>query len=336
MDWVRLQVKELRGPSWAGIADAVRGNWVTLLALCAWEENGGRIDGARSWTPQQWAAASVTRRKAEAVVAAGLAQWDGEDLMVSRYPKADEDQCRQNRENGKLRAESLRKQKAGAQAPAIPCAPTELEEEKRGRSPEFSAKAEGTEEQQGGKGKKPRTKKPAVAPIPFTIQQLFEALVTGSKGRFLAEGFDPRLAAPITAVIRLAAAEGYALADAQIAGEFIASRWRPGIDVGPSWVAKTGNLLDCMAKARRWAAEGRRPFANGTHPGNNRVATAVDQGWRHKVNLEGVELEYLRRNITPEWWADPARALMTDDADGRPLRSPAQLQEIVAKERARA
>jgi hypothetical protein len=90
----------LRTPPAAGAADAVIGAWVRLTAFAAEAELGepstrvtrhrplsvARLTRARIWSRRAWAAACDTTRPAvDAVVRAGLARWDGDDLLVDGY-----------------------------------------------------------------------------------------------------------------------------------------------------------------------------------------------------------------------------------------------------------
>jgi hypothetical protein len=97
-------------------------------------------------------------------------------------------------------------------------------------------------------GKKP--------PLPFTVAELLAALDESSGGRFRGTGpFDRRLGSPITAVIRELDAQGLGLADVRLVGQWLADggmSYRD--DLGPLWLAKTGNLIDAIAQARVPAA----------------------------------------------------------------------------------
>jgi hypothetical protein len=98
-------------------------------------------------------------------------------------------------------------------------------------------------EREGG-GKKP--------PLPFTVAELLAALDESSGGRFRGTGpFDRRLGSPITAVIRELDAQGLGMDDVRQVGQWLASggmSFRD--DLGPLWLAKTGNLIDAIAQAR--------------------------------------------------------------------------------------
>lgn len=89
-------------------------------------------------------------------------------------------------------------------------------------------------------------------PMPFTVADLLGALHESSGGRFRGTGpFDRRLGSPITAVIRELDAQGLGLDDVRRVGQWLADggmAYRD--DLGPLWLAKTGNLIDAIAQAR--------------------------------------------------------------------------------------
>lgn len=89
-------------------------------------------------------------------------------------------------------------------------------------------------------------------PLPFTVRELLTELGTSSGGRFRGTGpFDSRLGSPITAVIRELEAQGLGLDDVRGVGRWLADggmAYRD--DLGPLWLAKTGNLIDAIAQAR--------------------------------------------------------------------------------------
>ncbi len=76
----------------AGAADdSTLGAWVRLHAYCAPRLNGGRIVGAKGWTRDTAPrVCGVARRSFDAMVAAGIAQWDGNDLVLLGYDGAGE------------------------------------------------------------------------------------------------------------------------------------------------------------------------------------------------------------------------------------------------------
>lgn len=88
--------------------------------------------------------------------------------------------------------------------------------------------------------------------MPFTVAELLKALDESSGGRFRGSGpFDRRLGSPITAVIRELDAQGLGLDDVRQVGQWLADGGMAyRTDLGPLWLAKTGNLIDAIAQAR--------------------------------------------------------------------------------------
>lgn len=68
------------------LPDDILASWVRLTASAARARQGGRFTACKAWTPMAWARiAGVGRKDVEAVVLAGLAQWDGDDLVLAHY-----------------------------------------------------------------------------------------------------------------------------------------------------------------------------------------------------------------------------------------------------------
>lgn len=66
--------------------DAALGAWLRLHSYCAGRLNDGRLAGAKAWSDDTTRRLCVVKRRAlDAVVAAGLAQWDGQDLVLKGY-----------------------------------------------------------------------------------------------------------------------------------------------------------------------------------------------------------------------------------------------------------
>jgi hypothetical protein len=72
------------------------GTWLTLMMFCCQNENGGRIEGARTWTPKQWYTNGLDPIDAESQ----LWTWDGNDLIVGYYPMKSERRAKASRSNG--------------------------------------------------------------------------------------------------------------------------------------------------------------------------------------------------------------------------------------------
>jgi hypothetical protein len=100
-----------------------------------------------------------------------------------------------------------------------------------------------------GKGKKTR---------PWAIKDLLAALRDKCAGRVATEPWDVRMAKPLWAVVDACVAADVTLDDVRLAGEWLAAGglgYRD--DLGIPWIAKTGELLNAVAKARVWAEAGR-------------------------------------------------------------------------------
>lgn len=103
MEYAKLQLRDTRTPRWRFASCAARGAAVSLLAFCADQETGGRIEKCRSWTDSEWGvAAGVTAADVEVAAASGLCAWDGEDLVVSLWDHIGERELQTKRDNGRF------------------------------------------------------------------------------------------------------------------------------------------------------------------------------------------------------------------------------------------
>ncbi len=99
MDWLNIHRTTLGSGQFLGCEPVQRATWLCLLAYCADQENGGRIEGAESWGDRKWQQiARVTY--SEVHDDCPLWSWDGADLVVWAYPAEKEAEVRRNRENG--------------------------------------------------------------------------------------------------------------------------------------------------------------------------------------------------------------------------------------------
>lgn len=100
MEWFQIFSSDLGSPDFVLSKESVRGTWISLLAYCCAQENGGRIVGAREWPAAAWP--QLCRVQAKSVAADSLLwQWDGADLVVRYYPAKSAERCAANRENGR-------------------------------------------------------------------------------------------------------------------------------------------------------------------------------------------------------------------------------------------
>lgn len=85
MIWLNIKLSTVRSPEYIGSSPAERGTWLSVLAFCADQENGGRIVGAALWKDRQWQqACGVTLREVRA--SSRLIRIEGEDVVVVFYP----------------------------------------------------------------------------------------------------------------------------------------------------------------------------------------------------------------------------------------------------------
>ena len=100
MNWLNIEVKWLRSSEYLGSEPVERATWLSLMAYCADQENGGVIKDCRDWSDRRWQqTCGVT--KEEAMLEAELWNWFGNDLKPWKYPVQKE-------------AEIIAKRKAGA------------------------------------------------------------------------------------------------------------------------------------------------------------------------------------------------------------------------------
>lgn len=86
MDWLNLHIPTvLRSAEFIGSEPVDRSTHVMLLAFCAFQENGGIIQGCRDWKDRKWQQiAAVTREEVKREC--DLWTWNGDDLHVNFYP----------------------------------------------------------------------------------------------------------------------------------------------------------------------------------------------------------------------------------------------------------
>lgn len=102
MEYSKLQLNWTRTITFRAASLVARGAWVSLVAHCADQENGGTIANCKDWSRDQWSAVcAVTHKDVATCVAAGLAKWDDVSLVVIGYDITGEERCRDLREQGK-------------------------------------------------------------------------------------------------------------------------------------------------------------------------------------------------------------------------------------------
>lgn len=123
-------------------------------------------------------------------------------------------------------------------------------------------------------------------PLPFQPVDLFRVLGEASRGRFTTDGtpLDKGQSIAVVKTIRSMEAKGYTLADARLAGEFIAS-WTMEVQFSVGWVMKRDGLFDTIGKARGWDERGRPALGKKTGPAGSqpRVEYEDVDDWRTRV-----------------------------------------------------
>jgi hypothetical protein len=87
----------------AAADDATLGAWLRLCAKSSGALWRGRYEGAKAWKDDAWVRVAGVRRKAvQAVVASGLAAWEGADLVLAGYDLAGEELWRRKSQGGRV------------------------------------------------------------------------------------------------------------------------------------------------------------------------------------------------------------------------------------------
>jgi len=99
MNWLNIRLVNLRSAEYIGSDPVGRATWLSVIAYCCEQENGGRIVGARSWKDRQWQqTCGVTLEEVDGTSL--LLKWDGNDLVVWSYPADKEYEIQSKREAG--------------------------------------------------------------------------------------------------------------------------------------------------------------------------------------------------------------------------------------------
>ncbi len=99
MDWLNIHRSTLAAEAFLGCDPVQRATWLCLMAYCADQENGGRIEGASEWGDRKWQQV-VRITKEEALTVCDLWQWVDGVLIVWSYPAEKEAEVKRNRQNG--------------------------------------------------------------------------------------------------------------------------------------------------------------------------------------------------------------------------------------------
>lgn len=86
MKYIKIPLYAFRLSEYLVATIEQRGTWFSLLVWCCQQENGGIIEGCRSWGDRRWMqSCGVT--VAEVAKPCELFTWDGDDLIVFFYPE---------------------------------------------------------------------------------------------------------------------------------------------------------------------------------------------------------------------------------------------------------
>lgn len=94
---------------------------------------------------------------------------------------------------------------------------------------------------------------PGLRPLTLTVPSLLNAIAGASGGRVSFDLVDDRLLPDLESVTRQCSSAGVTLADLDLAGRFLragALAYRK--DLGASWAARAGNVLELVSHARQW------------------------------------------------------------------------------------
>ncbi len=105
MEFINIPTALFSSPEYIGAEPVQRATWISLLAWCCEQENGGVIEGCRSWGMRRWMqTCGVTDQ--EINVENELYHFDGDHLIVFGYPHEIQETLKVKRntarENGKL------------------------------------------------------------------------------------------------------------------------------------------------------------------------------------------------------------------------------------------
>ena len=105
MEFINIPTALFSSPEYIGAEPIQRATWISLLAWCCEQENGGIIEGCRSWGMRRWMqTCGVTDQ--EINEENELYHFDGDNLVVFGYPHeiqiSVQTRRKTARENGKL------------------------------------------------------------------------------------------------------------------------------------------------------------------------------------------------------------------------------------------
>ena len=136
MRWLNIEIANLRSPAFVGAEPVERATWLSLLAYCSDQENGGVIKGCREWKDRQWQMTCGVLAS-EVTAQAQLWEWRGRDLRIAFYPVAKEAEVQAKREfasrGGRASGEARREAQLEAQLEAGGSQDGEADLERKGK-----------------------------------------------------------------------------------------------------------------------------------------------------------------------------------------------------------
>ena len=109
MKYAGISVETVRSATWMRADNATIGAWCRLQVYCAEQETGGTIAGAARFTRRDWLfAAGISQKDVGKVVAAGLAEWRGDDLFCLGYDRNGQAKVEASRCNGAKGGRSIK------------------------------------------------------------------------------------------------------------------------------------------------------------------------------------------------------------------------------------
>ena len=140
MRWLNIEIANLRSPAFVGAEPVERATWLSLLAYCCDQENGGVIKGCREWKDRQWQMTCGVMAS-EVIAEAQLWAWRGSDLRIAYYPLAKEAEVQAKRDfasrggraSGEARREAQLEAQLQPQAQAGASQDGEADRERKGK-----------------------------------------------------------------------------------------------------------------------------------------------------------------------------------------------------------
>lgn len=100
MEYLNLKMSALGDIRYLGSPPLVRATWLNLLAYCARQENGGRIEDCQHWGDHTWAQIAGLKKR-EVHAASRLWEWQETALVVWGYPIENQRVCEIRRAIGR-------------------------------------------------------------------------------------------------------------------------------------------------------------------------------------------------------------------------------------------